>query len=175
MGSSVDFDFLGGTYTQSVDNRGRSAIASGFMQELRGLSGIKESQPIEVVVSCSFDGRGIGVYPLPMFKKLIGQLKRASSKNTSARELKDALIQGMEKQVLDKQNRIRLPQALVDSCKIEDHVTQLGSEEYILVISKEEYEARLSARKASMSEISKEAFNAIGQLEEEDLENSQAL
>lgn len=140
---------LTGSHPQTMDDKSRLAVPARLIPALRELSGSGEKQQIEVVITVTAQQR-LGVYPRQLFMQMIERLEQAPAEDQDVADLRITLLNNMDEQCLDKQNRFRVPAAYGRAFDLNGEVIVLGSGEFLEVVNKEAWQAQLAERMSQM-------------------------
>ncbi len=144
-----------------MDDKSRLAVPARLIPALRELSGIEEKEQIEVVVTVTAQQR-LGVYPRRLFMEMIERLEQAAHDDQDVADLRITLLNNMDEQCLDKQNRFRVPAAYAHAFKLSGEVIVLGSGEFLEVVNKEVWQRQLAERMSEMPNKLRAASMYIG-------------
>jgi division/cell wall cluster transcriptional repressor MraZ len=166
-------NLLHGSYPQTMDDRKRLPVPAKMIPTFRELCGIKGNEPIEVVVSITPQKR-IGVYPRRVFMEMIAELAGPAKTDREVYKLRNAYLQYMDEQSLDKQNRVRIPGILAEAFDLKGEVVAMGAGDMFEVITKDAWKSQLLAD-ADRMDRGAEKLAMILDREEERVKSVQAV
>jgi division/cell wall cluster transcriptional repressor MraZ len=140
---------LTGSHPQKMDEKDRVAIPARLIPVMREIEGVSEEEPLEIVITITAQQR-LGIYPRKTFMKLLDSLETAPPDDPDVLDLKTTILNYMDEQSLDKQNRIRVPAMHAEVFGLTGEVVLMGSGEYLEVVSKETWKSQLPQRMADM-------------------------
>lgn len=140
---------LTGSHPQKMDDKDRLAVPAKLVPILRELAGVSDEDPLDVVITITAQQR-LGVFPRAQFIRLLENLEAAPQDDQDVIDLKTTLMNYMDEQSLDKQNRIRIPAMHAEAFGLTGEVVVMGSGEYLEVVSKETWKSQLPARMSDM-------------------------
>jgi DNA-binding transcriptional regulator/RsmH inhibitor MraZ len=121
------------------------------MSALREMTGVTGDEPLEIVVTITMQNR-LGVYPKAIFDKMIAQLDNLAPTNMDAADLRLTYLNYMDEQVLDKQNRFRIPPMHAELFDLNGEVVVVGSGEFLEVTNKKVWMEQAKERGRQMRE-----------------------
>lgn len=120
---------LGGTYTHSVDDKGRVIIPVKFKKELG----------LEFVITAGFDDT-LMIMSMQEWEKFLEKVF-SNAPISQTRRLRRFFHGNMHEVSTDKQGRMQIPQQLRERIGIEDEVVLVGGGEMIEIWTPERWEA----------------------------------
>ncbi|CAN5409015.1 hypothetical protein BH09SUM1_BH09SUM1_12090 [soil metagenome] len=147
---------LSGSHEQKLDDRNRLAIPTKLIPGLKELAGVTGDGPLDVVVTMTKNFR-VGIYPRQDFMRIIEKLEQDSKTSDDAEELLTTYLNYMEQETLDKQNRVKIPQALSDALDLTGEVIVMGSGKFIEVVNKSTYKEQLKEQAGKMKQQGKKS------------------
>lgn len=128
-----------------VDDRNRVAIPARFVDSLRALSLSADSQePLEVVISLDLMGK-LAVFPNKVYSDFREHLTKQDPYSFQSEGMRTLILGSSERQTLDKQSRIRIPNLLGKRKGLKGEIVIQGVGNRLQFLSMEDWEKSLDA------------------------------
>ncbi len=138
---------LSGMFEVRVDDRNRVAVPARLMEAFRALSTDKYGNPmpddsIEVVVGIGLQNK-LCIFPKSVHQEMTGYLDKQPKFHPKWRKVRGVIKGSADPQVLDKQNRVRIPAALGKKYNLAGTIIIQGVGDHLEMASMPEWEKDL--------------------------------
>ena len=138
-----------GSYTHSIDHKGRVSIPARFRRLLSGEAG-------ETFVILRGLDACVWLYPSDEFKKLEERLRARSFSDETNRRFQRMLLLDSRDETLDAQGRVAIPPRLLTHAELKHEVLLTGVLDHIEIWNPEIFERYMAASPRSYEEIAGE-------------------
>jgi division/cell wall cluster transcriptional repressor MraZ len=139
-----------------VDNKGRLGVPARFMSVLREMS--RERAETVSVGTMITPERSIKLVPITQFIEEVEHWSGLDDRNESERMVRNLTTGSAELVTLDKQNRVKLNQLMMEVCDIRQQVVIVGCIDYMQVFDvtvwKEMFKKNLGSLGKAMEKVS---------------------
>lgn len=135
-----------GNHPARVDEKGRLKLPADFKRRVDEVYGPQ-------FYITSRDGRRAEIYPIREWEKVEEKLSHIPSSNPAKKKFLDVTNYYGQMAELDQQGRMLLPQILRDSAKLVAEVVVLGTQTYLEVVNREEFEAELERNRLTEDDM----------------------
>lgn len=135
-----------GNHPARVDEKGRLKLPADFKRRVDEVYGPQ-------FYITSRDGRRAEIYPIREWEKVEEKLSHIPSSNPAKKKFLDVTNYYGQMTELDQQGRMLLPQILRDSAKLVAEVVVLGTQTYLEVVNREEFEAELERNRLTEDDM----------------------
>lgn len=140
-----------------VDDRNRVAIPARFVDTLRKLAapdGTEPSpeDPVEVVIALDLEER-VSIYPKKVYQDFKGYLGLQDQYDPDWSRIRSVVLGSADPQVLDKQNRIKVPALLKKWARLDEEIVLQGVGERLQMLSKKMWEENLTEFGESIARV----------------------
>ena len=139
-----------GTYTPTIDAKGRVALPAKFRSQLgQGL------------VMARGQERCVYLLPFDEFRRIASQIQRTSVGNKAAREYLRVFLSGAVDQEPDKQGRVVVPQMLRDYANLGSDIVVIGVGTRAELWNKDAWESYLAQKEEGYSDIADDVLPEV--------------
>lgn len=133
-----------GTYEHTIDSKNRLAIPSDIRHQVQRQTGAAEGDAIYLYVTLG-DDRTLSLYTEQGFEQRAKELDDSELDPTEVLEYERLLFSLARRVELDKQGRVRLPEALLKEADLGSEVVLLGVKDHLEVRDREQWQAHVQA------------------------------
>ena len=135
---------LTGSQEASLDERGRITIPTKFIESMKKMTGIEQTDELEVAAGISAQGE-LTIYPAFIWNDLMDKLDAKAENDVKALQQRDWIHPLVEVQTLDKQGRCRFNPKAVKLMKFAGKLEIIGRGQYLAVVEEKLQEQEVEA------------------------------
>ena len=147
-----------GEYTCKIDTKGRMVLPAGILRQM------DETRSRTIYLNRGFE-KCLVIYPSETWESIAEELEKLNIYNTRSRSFIRYMMRGLSHVELDKTNRIRLNERLLEYAGIKKDLIVVGHLSRIELWDPEEYDKVLSNEPAEFAKITEEVM--AGKISEE--------
>ncbi|HFI0462849.1 TPA: division/cell wall cluster transcriptional repressor MraZ [Streptococcus suis] len=137
-----------GEYQHNIDSKGRLTMPAKFRPDLGE----------RFIITRGLDGCLFG-YPMASWEETIAKLKQLSSTRNDVRKFTRLFFSAATEVEFDKQGRINLSKAHIESAKIDKECRVIGVSDHIEIWSSDQWDAYASSASDHFDEIAESLFD----------------
>ena len=131
-----------GTHTPKLDDKGRLILPAKFRDELA-----------DGLVIAKFQERCLAIWPISSFVDMTKTVRSASSSQQGVRDYQRILASGASDETPDRQGRIMLPSALVESARLGREVVVAGVYDHLEIWDRAAWRKQLEEVEGSAEHV----------------------